>query len=71
MINLEVSFTKHHMIKQWRPTLHMKIRGQMKQHDETMGKQLGLHLKRRKGEQKKEGSNRGKNLKLRTKEKTT
>jgi hypothetical protein len=29
---------------------------------ETMGKQLGLHLKRRKGEQKKEGPNRGKNF---------
>jgi hypothetical protein len=36
--------------QEWRPTLHMKIRGQMKEHDETVWKQLGLHLKRRKGE---------------------
>jgi hypothetical protein len=37
-------------------------KGQMKRRDETMGKQLGLHLKRRKGEQEKEGPNRGKNF---------
>jgi len=55
--------TRQWRLKQeWTPTLHMKIKGQMKQHDETMGEQLGFHFKRRKGEQKKEGPNRGKNL---------